>query len=67
VINLQFIGDFGVYCLVDACYHWVEVKYKTDLSLEGPRSVDLNTHNEPYCRSAHRQRDVVYVYDPVSA
>jgi len=38
VISLQFVGDFGVYCSYSSsCYHWVEVKYKADLGLEGPR------------------------------
>jgi len=37
VINLHFVGDFGAYCVSGACFHWVEVKYKADLGLEGPR------------------------------
>ena len=37
VVKLQFDGDFAVYCIGRACFHWVEVKYKADLGLEGPR------------------------------
>ena len=37
VINLHFTGDFGLYCVSRSCFHWVEVKYKADLGLEGPR------------------------------
>lgn len=36
-VNLQFVGDFGLYCEYNSCYHWVEVKYKSDIGLEGPR------------------------------
>jgi len=37
VLKLQFVGDFGTYCISRSCFHWVEVKYKADLGLEGPR------------------------------
>lgn len=37
VVKLQFVGNFGLYSEYNACYHWVEVKYKSDLGLEGPR------------------------------
>jgi len=37
VIKLEFVGDFRVYCTRGACFHWVEVKYKSDLALEGAR------------------------------
>jgi len=37
VIRLNFVGDFGIYCINRVCFHWVEVKYKADLGLEGPR------------------------------
>jgi hypothetical protein len=38
-LELEFSEDFGIICSVgSACkFHWVEIKYKNDLGLEGPR------------------------------
>jgi astacin len=36
-LTLNFEGEFGLYCQYSACYHWVEVKYKSALGLEGAR------------------------------
>ena len=36
-IVIQFVGDFNIYCFADRCRHWVEVRYKGDLGLPGPR------------------------------
>jgi len=36
-LELAFIGNFGIFCRSSACFHWVEIKYKKDLGLEGAR------------------------------
>ncbi len=36
-VVLQFEGDFGIYCLEEVCYHWVEIRSGFDLSTQGPR------------------------------
>lgn len=36
-VVLWFEGDFGIYCYNNRCLDWVEVRYKTDLGLSGPR------------------------------
>ena len=36
-VVLEFESDFGIYCYNDRCLDWVEVRYKTDLGMSGPR------------------------------
>ena len=36
-VVLEFEGDFGIYCYNDRCLDWVEVRYKADLGMSGPR------------------------------
>ena len=37
-VELQFDDKFGVFCHNQReCYHWVEVKYKNDKGMYGPR------------------------------
>lgn len=35
-VTVRFTEDFGLYCFVN-CYHWVEIKFKKNLGLTGPR------------------------------
>ncbi|CAD5113578.1 DgyrCDS2741 [Dimorphilus gyrociliatus] len=46
-VTVQFTGDFGLYCFVN-CYHWVEVKFKKNLGLTGPRYCCDETPKETF-------------------
>lgn len=36
-LQFSFVDEFGIYCLEQSCYHWVEVRFGKNPAIEGPR------------------------------
>nr|QTJ24581.1 astacin [Perinereis aibuhitensis] len=59
-VELQFEDDFGVFCHNQReCYHWVEVKYKTDKGMYGPRFCCYDT---PHVMLRSEDEEMVIIF-----
>ncbi|KAK2149396.1 hypothetical protein LSH36_454g04033 [Paralvinella palmiformis] len=63
-IKLTFDSDFGVFCMhSESCFHWVEVKYKTDFEYPGPRFCCYDKPNAANLTSETNEMTVIFKSD----